>query len=664
MAIDTAGRLGWQLLAMIATCGGSVSVDQLDFQTRSADPTRIAAEVDRLVASGLVSKSKSGAVALSALTAQILPTFSVSMADQNALTSEALAVICKSLRLRTPSRKQERIDAITAAFIDPVACARIRSELSAAARTLLERIIKVAGPGSIDPGAAGLQRHDLIHASPNQFAYQRGRQPSSGALYELTSRGIVGVTEWDATVWVWREAWPLIGLPYFDDWPNSPNPEMKRVLPSASAVPAVVGVFARALRHWHASPPAVLKNGEPRLGKTDARATAKALAVGESTIDLLARFAISVGFVLPNTVAEAGRGRARTVEQAWLADRQLVEHWNSMSASSRWLKVFGDWCHPTGQCGQQLLVNRHLVLWELSCVPSGFGYDSATVFGEWLSDRYWSVAHPAAIAECIADLRALGAVPTDGPLALTAIAAAALDDVNSVQQFDSSEATAAIVQADLTVISPPDFRPDLALRLASIAEVESDAGATISRLSANRITEAIRGGDTADSIIDFLRTISSVALGDGIVRLVRDAAGDVGRVKVISAPTVVVVTDPADLVAACSVKAAQLTKVSDTVAVSDLPYAKVRAALERKRLAPEIVLGGGSRVVRSSVTDAEQHAERARALRSQRSGPSSAWAERLASEYEREAASKGDLAARLSTVGPLALTPSLIDRLG
>ena len=651
-------------MAMVATCGGSVTEDQLDFQTGSADPARIAAEVDRLVVSGLANKNKSGTVALSAVAARLVPTFSVSMADQNALTSEALAAICKGLHLSTPSRKQERIDAIAAAFIDPASRSGIRSELSASALTLLDRIMAVAGPGSVGPADVGLQRHDLIHASPSRFAYQRELRPSSTALYELTSRGIVGVGEWDAAVWVWREAWPLIGVPYYNDWSNGPTLHTKPVLQSAAAIPAVVGVFDRALRHWHASPPAVLKNGEPRLGKTDVRATAKALAVGESTIDLLARFAISVGFVLPNTVAETGRGRARSVEQAWLADRKLVEYWGSMPASARWLKMFGEWCSPTGECGQQLLVNRHLVLWELSCLPSGVGYESAAAFGEWLADRYHSIAHPVAVAECIDDLRALGAVTKEDSLALTTIAAAALADVNSLQQLDSSEATTAIVQGDLTVIAPPDFRPDLALRLASIAEIESDAGATVSRLSAGRIAEAIRGGDTADSIVDFLRTISSVALGDSVVRLVRDAAGGVGRVKVISAPTVVVVTDPADLVAACSVKAAQLTKVSDTVAVSDLPYAKVRAALERKRLAPELVLGGGSRTVRSSVTDAEQQAERARALRSQRSGPSSAWAERLASEYEREAASKGDLAARLSTVGPLGLTPALLERLG
>ena len=53
----------------------------------------------------------------------------------------------------------------------------------------------------------------------------------------------------------------------------------------------------------------------------------------------------------------------------------------------------------------------------------------------------------------------------------------------------------------------------------------------------------------------------------------------------------VVVSDPVDLVTACSVKAAKLRPISDTVAVSELAHPKVQAALERKGLVPEVVLG-------------------------------------------------------------------------
>ena len=70
-----------------------------------------------------------------------------------------------------------------------------------------------------------------------------------------------------------------------------------------------------------------------------------------------------------------------------------------------------------------------------------------------------------------------------------------------------------------------------------------------------------------------------------------DAAARADRVQIIAAPTVVVVSDPGDLKLACSVRAARLTPISDTAAVSEVPHAKVRTALERKGLSPSLLLG-------------------------------------------------------------------------
>lgn len=122
-----------------------------------------------------------------------------------------------------------------------------------------------------------------------------------------------------------------------------------------------------------------------------------------------------------------------------------------------------------------------------------------------------------------------------------------------------------------------------------MAEVENQSGAVVSRLTLDRITTAVQRGESVETIVEFLTELSSVPLADTVVRLVHDAASRVGRIRIVHAPTVVAVNDPADLVAALAVKAAKLTRVTDTVAVSELPHAKVRAALDKQGLAPDVV---------------------------------------------------------------------------
>lgn len=663
-AVDSAGTVGRLFLSVVVGLGGRATAEQITFQTRTAEPSQITGAIGRLTAAGLLTADQAGGVTLAPRVASRFPPSTVSMADPNLMTADALGFVCRALHVKPPARKQERYDAVVAAFDDPATRKAIRAELSDSARLLLERIVGAAGPHTIDPEQVGIHRMALRSASIQGHSALHAVPPrEAAALYELTSRGIVGVREWDSQLWVWREAWPVVDRPYYAVWPNVPVPTTRPVTTSPNRVPAIVSVCDRALRLWTASPPPVLKNGDARLAKTDIRNTAKSLGVSDVTVGLVARLIIGIGLVLANTVAETGRGRARSIEQVWLADRAVLDHWNAMPAAARWLRMLREWCRPTISCGDQLLANRHLVVWELSCLDDGVGYGDVAAFVEWVADRYAYIGHVDAIRACVEDLRALGVVAADGPLAITALAATAFRDQRAVLDLFSSDARAAIVQADLTVITPPDFQFDLANQLGLLADVESDAGAVVYRLSAKRIALAVRGGDTADSIIDFLAGISSVELADSVVRLVHDAAAGASRTTVIAAPTVVIVADAADLVTACAIKAAHLTKVSDTVAVSDLPHAKVRAALERRGLAPEVILGGGSRVARSSLDEAERHARHAQLMSDVAARRSSSYAQAEARRLAGEAAALSNVAARLASDGPLALTPASVETL-
>lgn len=240
----------------------------------------------------------------------------------------------------------------------------------------------------------------------------------------------------------------------------------------------------------------------------------------------------------------------------------------------------------------------------------------------------------------------------------------ALDDPKALLDADLGGATTAVVQADETIVCPPDLDPDVLARLSRLARIESDAGARIFRLDDTLVTKAVQRGDTAEEILTFLDELSSVPLPDTVRRLVTDAAGRVDRVRVVSASAVVVVTDPVDLVAACKVKSAKLTPISDTVAVSSQPAVKVRDALDRKGLAPLTVAADDDQATPRTASDEaaglERRPRRQREL-ADRHGVSGLASS--ADHLEVEARRARNPSARLAVKGPIAVTPGLLERL-
>jgi ribosomal protein S19E (S16A) len=661
-AIDTAGVTGRRLLVVLGALGGSSSRQQLEFQTAQAAPGVLDATLARLERAGLVTAGPDGRVEVTTLARGHLPPTTISLAESE-LTSDALALICRALGLKAPTKKHERLAAITRTFSDKAACGRIRSELTPGALALLDRVVAAAGPGVAPAESIGLTGYVLHAGQAPRFAMRLvAREPEVEALSELTSRGIVGVSPWDPHVWVWREAWPLVDQPFLSDWAARPEPRVVAAPPQSSRVPGVVAALDGAIKAWEVNPPKVLKTGDARIPKADVRATAKALGAAEQAVETAATLAISISLLLPNVVGRSGRGRNATEDKVWLPDPSMLEVWRSLAPMARWARLVAEWCAPRLPCGDQLLVNRHLVLWELAQLAPGEAYADVDEFVAWFHDRHASLGHPEAARDCVTDLEALGMVTVE-PLALTAPGRAVLDDPASVTALVASEATAVVVQADLTVIAPPDLRHDLAAHLDEIADLESAAGALTYRLDATRITRAVQDGQSAAGIVELLAGISTTPLPDTVVRLVHDAAARAGSVRVIAAPTVVVVSDPADLATACAMKSLKLTRVSDTVAVTEVALAKVQAALQRKGLAPEALVGGGGRQARSSLDEAARAAQQAAELRSLAQRRSNPYFERHAKQLDQQAQALADVHARLQVSGPLTVTPGLLGRL-
>ena len=71
-------------------------------------------------------------------------------------------------------------------------------------------------------------------------------RPEVAALRELVTAGLVGCSAWEHELWVWREAWPLTGLPLITDWTVEPMPERSAIAEAPRRVPGLVAVLGWA----------------------------------------------------------------------------------------------------------------------------------------------------------------------------------------------------------------------------------------------------------------------------------------------------------------------------------------------------------------------------------------------------------------------------------
>ena len=131
-------------------------------------------------------------------------------------------------------------------------------------------------------------------------------------------------------------------------------------------------------------------------------------------------------------------------------------------------------------------------------------------------------------------------------------------------------------------------------RLDRIAVIESSGGALSYRLDASRIGQELASGDSASAICAFLERHSTVAVAPAVIRFVHDAERRRSGLTVTAAATVITADGTLGLADALKVKAARLTLIAPTVAISDLPPAKMLAALRAKGLAPRADLAGPS----------------------------------------------------------------------
>jgi hypothetical protein len=487
-------------------------------------------------------------------------------------TQAELEIIVGNLGVAAGPRKVDRIDAIESAL-----------------RT----------PGLVEDILAGLDRPSIeifasLANSPGAIATFEPAQSVSDYIEDrrriqiLASVGLLGHDRHADQWWVWLDVLMSLRGGLFPDYEDY-TPVLTRIVDDrrVPSMPTVVSTFERMLAQYAASPVAALKMGG--IGVQAVRSTAKALGLDGATVGLLTVLAVELGLLASVVKAEKGRGRNRAVDEEWRPTTAVTD-WKAQPAARRWARLVAAWIDT-----RQLPVEgKPVERYEFSPWTGDSGVargafvralaqlDGMSIgradFAEWMYNLYPTLHDADTTAQLLAEATVLGLVEGADVIALTPAGALLLAGAD-VDVILSGGPTTFIVQADHSIVAPPDLAADVAATLERFAQLESATGARIYRIDDRGIVSAIDGGFDATEIIAFLSHHAPTGLPQNVERTITDVAGRHGKLQVGSAATWIASDDAALISAAVGVKAAKLTAVSPTAAVSPLARTKVMAAL-------------------------------------------------------------------------------------
>ena len=510
------------------------------------------------------------------------------IADSNFVTSEMLLDRLTRLGVRdAPSRKLDRLRLLMDILGDRQVMHDLVRALGPVEASLLKRL-------SADP--LPLEQFDTNYYYLEQLRYQARydrfastaarTSPDTLAMHNLEALGIVGVSS-EHTCWVWLEAWTALTGHVFPVWPAPAVADLATINAPAAETPAVVGQLQIVLNQVQAEPLAGLKTGG--VGVKVTRDLAKRLGQAPRLTEVLVGLARSVR-VMDERSEIVGRGRASSWSYTYGASPS-ASAWAERPALDRWALLVDAWVHARDIADHSSVygaLNRRQLVADLMALPEGFGVVERTA-SDWYRAKHIVSAH-VDVDELFADARLVGLVPMTGPLGLSELARAVLTDPADAHRLLPDSVQHFVVQPDHSVVTPPNLDANVRARLERLAVLSSSGSALVFRLDDVRIGHDLAAGETADAICAFLVEHSSVPVAPVVEQFVRDIERRRGGLTLAGAATVLTADDTLGLAEAIKVKAARLRLIAPTVAVSDLPPAKVLAALRARGLAPRSAL--------------------------------------------------------------------------
>ncbi|MGH8929942.1 MAG: helicase-associated domain-containing protein [Egibacteraceae bacterium] len=511
-------------------------------------------------------------------------------------TTDVLASKIRRLGGQTPARKTERVDAL-------VALLQSREAIQAAIAAMPEEVRRIFWL-LVEHGT-----HRVRDLGIPYYLWYGANTP----LHWLDQRGLVGVDPEDQVAWVWTDVMIALNGRLFADW--SPGPAVVHNSPplqDAAGLPLVLGYLTSLLEIWAAEPAPVLATGA--LGVRPVRAAAKALGLAAGEVGLLAHLAIELRLLGRVLVSSKGKGRNRVDTWGW-APTDLVAAWEAEQPARRWALLVQTWQDSpslnelhglperwdSAELSRVALVSRMTFLRLLAEIPPERGMSPANLV-EWAGFAYPMLLDAQRTRGLTEAARVLGLVPATGPVGLTSLGRALLDSPEAVEAAMPAPRTEFTIQADHTVIAPPDLAVGITAQLERYADLESAAGARIYRLSERRVATALDDGDTAAEILDFLERYSTVPVAQNVAHLISDLERRHGQLRAGSAQSYLRCDDPALLTGALGVKAAKLHLLAPTVAVSPLAADKLVTALRTRGSLPVLESPGGAILERPAMT--------------------------------------------------------------
>lgn len=196
----------------------------------------------------------------------------------------------------------------------------------------------------------------------------------------------------------------------------------------------------------------------------------------------------------------------RPVEREWLVTSTGAE-WLTLSTAERWRALHSAMMRELGALATELTP---------SALRSAFPWDDT-----------W----PARADALLHEFTMLGLQTRQGePTAWS------LGDDSLLHTHLPAEVDRVFLQNDLSAIAPGPLEPSAALRLRTVADRESNAQASTYRFSEASLQRGFAAGETQDSLLEFLSTISLTGVPQPLRYLVGSVASRVGDITVQTEP--------------------------------------------------------------------------------------------------------------------------------
>ncbi len=529
------------------------------------------------------------------------------------LHSDELAVVLRNLGVtRPPNRKAERLDLIMSKLDDPQVVRGVLADAPADVHGLIAALVAEGGllePDEVDEQLdAGFGFEDLVYFQPvlpeGQPAWAQLRRTP---LHWLSERGLLGIHVDYELVFMPLEAVVALRGGLFERWEPSPQVELAPLVDVDTALPSTLTHLDALLRRWERDPADGLKAGG--IGVRMIRAAASDLRRPAGEVGVLTHLAVELDLL--GSIESGPRSRRGTPTSVWTTTHR-ADRFRGRPAAERWALLAATWrdsrlldeadgLPERAEFGSADTTvgpaQRRALLEVLAGLPDGQGV-SLSDLGDLADHHHPTLGLADVVATLVAVMRILGLVPAEGPIGLSRLGRALVTaGPDSVEELLPPPETTFTVQADHSVVAPPNLATEVVAGLDRYAVRESDAGASIYRLEETRIAAAFDDGETAEQVLGFLADHAATPLPQNVEYLVRDLERRHGRLRVGAASAYVTSDDPALIAEAVSVKASKLRQIAPTVAVTSLSRVRLFAALVAKGLMPVAEGADGAKLV-------------------------------------------------------------------